>query len=233
VRHDAAAPNGRQAPAAAARLPEAARQAAAVRRVAAVPFAAVLRAVLAAAAQVSDAQVSEAPPSAAVAALYAALAVAARRRVVAVLHVVAAERTFWEQPVTAARVEARQPLEQFGMAISAFGLAALFAGPAAVAWQHRILAQPAARLDQMRDHPVRRSATVEHRKPVPSPEPSRRASVSTPRAPAAYPWHQAPAGRWSSEAAYRTEPAPALACPAAPLSQADARSRAGPWQAEL
>jgi hypothetical protein len=129
VRHDAAAPDGRQAPAAAARLPEAARQAAAeVRRVAAVPFAAVLRVVL-----VAAAQVSEAPPSAAVAVLHAALAVAARRRVVAVLHVVEAERTFWRQPAAAARVAARQPLELFGMAMSAVGLAARFAGPGAVA----------------------------------------------------------------------------------------------------
>jgi hypothetical protein len=197
VRHDVAvAPDGRQAPAVgAAGLPEAARQvsAEARRAAAAKPFvAAGLRAVLAAARYVAAAQISEAPPSAAVALLHAALAVAARRRVVAELHVVATERAFWERPVAAAREEARQPLELFGMA-SAFGLAAQLA--ALVALQRRVLAQQVARPDQTRRRPARRSATVEHRKPVPSPERLRQILASTQQAPAAYPWYRAPAGR--------------------------------------
>jgi hypothetical protein len=54
-----------------------------------------------------------------VAGLHAALVVAARPCAEAVPHVVAAERTSPGRPA-AARVEGRQPLERFGMAIPAF-----------------------------------------------------------------------------------------------------------------
>jgi hypothetical protein len=185
-------------------------------------------AVLAAARYVAAAQLSEVPPSAAV----AAPAVAAGRREAVLLHVVAVEQTVWEQLVAATRVEAQQPLEQCGMA-SAFGLAARFAAPVTLALQHRVLAQQAAWLDQTCHRLARWSATVEHRKPVPSPERLHQVLASTWQAPTAYPWYQAPAGRWSSESACRFEPDPAPACGAAPLSRADARSRPERWQAEL
>jgi hypothetical protein len=152
-----AAPDGRQAPPVVARQPLAE-----VRRVAVLPFAAVVpRAVLTAAAQVS-----EAPPSAASAVLHAARNAAARRRV-AVLHVIAAKRT-WEQPVAASRVAARQPSEPFGMATSTFGLGAQLAALVTVALQRRIVARP-----------DRWSAAGEHWKPVPSPERLRHVLAST------------------------------------------------------
>jgi hypothetical protein len=176
-----AAPDGRQAPPVVARQPLAE-----VRRVVALPFAAAVpRAVL-----TSSAQVSEAPPSAASAGLHAARDAAARRRVVAALHVIAAKRT-WEQPVAASRVAARQPLEPFGMATSTFGLGAQLAALVTMALQRRIVARP----DRMRHRPARWSAAVEHRKPVPSPERLRHVLASTHQALVACPCCPAPAVR--------------------------------------
>lgn len=174
VRHEVAAPDGRQAPPVVARQPLAE-----VRRVAALPFAAAVpHAVLTAAAQIS-----EAPPSAASGGLHAVRDAAARRRVVAVLHVIAAKRT-WEQPVAA-----RQPLEPFGMATSTFGLGAQLAALVTMALQ--IVARP----DRMRHRPARWSAAVEHRKPVPSPERLRHVLASTHQALVACPCCPAPAVR--------------------------------------
>lgn len=103
-----AVPDGRLA--LAAELPEAAQQA----------EAEVLRAVVPSVAAARHAvQVSEALPSAAVAGLHAVRVEAARPCAEAVPHVVVAERTSPGRPA-AARVEARQPLERFGMAIHAF-----------------------------------------------------------------------------------------------------------------
>jgi hypothetical protein len=113
-----------------------------VRRVAVAPFvAAVPHAVLTAAAQVS-----EALPSAASAMRHAAQDAAARRRVVAVLHVDATKLT-WEQPVTAAQ----QPWEPFGMAASTSGLAVQLAALVAAALQRQVV----ARRDRMLCRPAR------------------------------------------------------------------------------
>jgi hypothetical protein len=117
-----------------------------VQRGAAAPFAAAVpRAVLAGAAQVS-----EAPPSAASAVLHAVRDAAARRRVGAVLHVDAAART-WEQPAAASRAVVRQPLEPFGIAMSAFELAVPLAALVTAALQRRIVAWP----DRTRRPPAR------------------------------------------------------------------------------
>jgi hypothetical protein len=188
----------------------AARQTSAeVQRVAAAPFAAAVpRAVLAGAAQVS-----EAPPSAASAVLHAVRDAAAKRRVGPVLHVDAATRA-WEQPVAASRAAVRQPLEPFRIAMSAFGLAVPLAALVTAASQRRIVAWP----DRTRRPAARRSATAEHRKPVPSPERLRQVLASTHRAPAACLWCRAPAVRSSSGTACRSNPDLTLACRAAPLS---------------